>query len=144
MSSWNFMFWRSNCSCLTSFRGVDIWENGLFLFFGGRAQLVTSFRGAVIQENGLFWCISQLHRCIFNLLQLQTFYLFVLFHLLYTYIYINRSVQNTFKFQHFILTALVLSCWDKFPMTIFWKLRWSRTIFKNEQCEHMYLRCQFW
>ena len=48
--------------------------------------------------------------------------------------FINRSVQNTFKLT--ILTAHVLSCWDKFQMKIFWKLRWSRR-FSNTSRENI-------
>ena len=68
-------------------------------------------------------------RCSFKLFIYLNLFYFIF--ILSSQTFINRSVQHTFNCLHFILTALVLSCWDKFPMTSFWKFRWSRQFRKR-------------
>ena len=60
-------------------------------------------------------------RCSFKLF----IYLFILFCFISFYFLAKPSSTGQYKIYsslHFILTALLLSCWDKFPMTILLKL----------------------
>ena len=132
------MFWRSNCLCMTSLRGADVRENGCFCFLAVElslwplSEVQTSEKmgcfDASANSIGVFWI-----RCSFKLF-IYLFYFFLYFLARPS----STSQYKTHSSLHFMQTALILSCCDKFPMTIFWKLHWSQQFSKtsstNKDC----------
>ena len=130
------MFWRSNCSCMTSLRGRRRPSEWIVFVFWRSSSARDLFQRRGRPRKWVVLMYQPIASVYFQSVAASSF-LFICFISSFIWVYINRSVQNTITFA-FYTNRSRLSCWDKFPMTIFWKFRCSRTIFKNEQREHIW------